>query len=268
MLMAALEPSPGPGADETQAVWAPGHHGLRSQLEPRHPRLLSDTRHSAGARPHVHRSRHAVEPAGDLVNETFARRMFPAGDAIVHRIRSWRDENLLREIVESLPMSATTVWATPTARSCTCRIGRTPGGLWWSRRERRAIPRTSRERCARRWRELIRTWPWAGWARLRSSHERRSRGSDSVRRCLAHSPHCPSSSRRWGFTAMAYVVARRSRELGLRATLGASPRALFAQVAGRGLVSRRSVARSAWRARWPPAGSSRVSSSILLPPIR
>jgi ABC-type antimicrobial peptide transport system permease subunit len=35
---------------------------------------------------------------------------------------------------------------------------------------------------------------------------------------------------------MAYVVARRSRELGLRAALGASPRALFAQVAGRGLV--------------------------------
>jgi ABC-type antimicrobial peptide transport system permease subunit len=35
---------------------------------------------------------------------------------------------------------------------------------------------------------------------------------------------------------MAYVVARRSRELGLRAALGASPRALFAHVAGRGLV--------------------------------
>jgi len=34
-----------------------------------------------------------------IVNETFARRMFPAGDAIGHRIRSWRDENLLREIV-------------------------------------------------------------------------------------------------------------------------------------------------------------------------
>jgi ABC-type antimicrobial peptide transport system permease subunit len=35
---------------------------------------------------------------------------------------------------------------------------------------------------------------------------------------------------------MAYVGARRSRDLGLRAVLGASPRALFAQVAGRGLV--------------------------------
>ena len=38
------------------------------------------------------------------------------------------------------------------------------------------------------------------------------------------------------YGVMAYVVARRSRELALRAALGASPRALFAQVAGRGLV--------------------------------
>ena len=38
------------------------------------------------------------------------------------------------------------------------------------------------------------------------------------------------------YGVMAYVVARRSRELGLRAALGASPRALFAQIAGRGLV--------------------------------
>ena len=41
----------------------------------------------------------ASSPPVIVVNETFARRMFPAGDAIGHRIRSWRDENLLREIV-------------------------------------------------------------------------------------------------------------------------------------------------------------------------
>ena len=28
-----------------------------------------------------------------------ARRLFPGGDALGHRIRSWRDENVLREIV-------------------------------------------------------------------------------------------------------------------------------------------------------------------------
>jgi putative ABC transport system permease protein len=38
------------------------------------------------------------------------------------------------------------------------------------------------------------------------------------------------------YGVMAYVVARRTRELGLRVALGASPRTLFAQVAGRGLV--------------------------------
>jgi MacB-like protein len=41
----------------------------------------------------------ASSPPVIIVNETFARRMFPAGDAIGHRIRSWRDENVLREIV-------------------------------------------------------------------------------------------------------------------------------------------------------------------------
>jgi putative ABC transport system permease protein len=34
-----------------------------------------------------------------IINETMAQRMFPAGDALGRRIRSWRDENLLREIV-------------------------------------------------------------------------------------------------------------------------------------------------------------------------
>ena len=34
-----------------------------------------------------------------IVNGTLARRMFPGGDAIGHRIRSWRDENVYREIV-------------------------------------------------------------------------------------------------------------------------------------------------------------------------
>jgi hypothetical protein len=70
-----------------------------------------------------------------------------------------------------------------------------------------------------------------------------------------------------GDGVMAYVVARRSRELGLRAALGASPRALFAQVAGRGLVLT-AFGGTIGLARWPPAGSSRVSSSTLLPPIR
>jgi putative ABC transport system permease protein len=41
----------------------------------------------------------ADSPPVIVVNETLARRMFPNGDAIGKRIRSWRDENTLREIV-------------------------------------------------------------------------------------------------------------------------------------------------------------------------
>src|SRR5439155_547352 len=38
-----------------------------------------------------------------VINDTLARRMFPGGDAIGHRIRSWRDEHVLREIVGIVP---------------------------------------------------------------------------------------------------------------------------------------------------------------------
>lgn len=34
-----------------------------------------------------------------IVNREFARRMFPDGDALGHRVRSWRDENVYREVV-------------------------------------------------------------------------------------------------------------------------------------------------------------------------
>ena len=85
-----------------------------------------------------------------VVNETMARRMFPGGDAIGHRIRSWRDENVLREIVGVVADVATRAW-----RDADYGLVYVPhrqdvwGGLTVAVRTA-GDPAASRERCGRR----------------------------------------------------------------------------------------------------------------------
>ena len=77
-----------PGGKDAQAEWnvvSPGYFGTIGM------RLLRgrdfDARDSASGEPTI------------IVNETLARTMFPGQDALGRRIRSWRDENVLRTIV-------------------------------------------------------------------------------------------------------------------------------------------------------------------------
>lgn len=179
----------------------------------------------------------ASSPPVIVVNETFARRMFPAGDAIGHRIRSWRDENLLREIVGVVAdvryyglgdadRGLVYVPHRQNAWGVMVVAARTTGNpADFARAMREAVARIDPNLAVGRLGTL------AEFARASVARERFSAallGAFAALSILLASVGI--------YGVMAYVVARRSRELGLRAALGASPRALFAQVAGRGLV--------------------------------
>jgi putative ABC transport system permease protein len=179
----------------------------------------------------------ASSPPVIVVNETFARRMFRAGDAIGHRIRSWRDENLLREIVGVVAdvryyglgdadRALVYVPHRQNAWGVMVVAARTTGNpADFARAMREAVARIDPNLAVGRLGTL------AEFARASVARERFSAallGAFAALSILLASVGI--------YGVMAYVVARRSRELGLRAALGASPRALFAQVAGRGLV--------------------------------
>ena len=179
----------------------------------------------------------ASSPPVIVVNETFARRTFPAGDAIGHRIRSWRDENLLREIVGVVADvryyglgDADRALVYVPHRQNAWRVmvvaARTTGNpADFAPAMREAVARIDPNLAVGRLGTL------AEFARASVARERFSAallGAFAALSILLASVGI--------YGVMAYVVARRSRELGLRAALGASPWALFAQVAGRGLV--------------------------------
>jgi putative ABC transport system permease protein len=179
----------------------------------------------------------ASSPPVIIVNETFARKAFPAGDAIGHRIRSWRDENLLRQIVGvvadvryyglgDVDRALVYVPHQQNAWGVMVVAARTTGNpADFARTMREAVARIDPNLAVGRLGTL------AQFARASVARERFSAallGAFAALSILLASVGI--------YGVMAYVVARRSRELGLRAALGASPRALFAQVAGRGLV--------------------------------
>jgi hypothetical protein len=62
-----------------------------------------------------------------IVNETMARRVFGRADPIGRRMRSWRDENVLRQIVGVVSDLRYRGLADEGARSLSCRTARTHG---------------------------------------------------------------------------------------------------------------------------------------------
>jgi putative ABC transport system permease protein len=172
-----------------------------------------------------------------IINETLARRMFPQGNALGQRIRSWRDENILREIVavvgdvrySGLADQDRGLVHVPHRQNAW-------GGLTVAVRasgDPAALAASLRQ-------TINRLDPALGVGKLGTLTEfarasvARERFSATLLAGFAAVAVLLAAVGIYG--VMAYVVALRSRELGVRAALGASPRELFALVMQHGLV--------------------------------
>jgi putative ABC transport system permease protein len=172
-----------------------------------------------------------------IINETLARRMFPQGNALGQRIRSWRDENVLREIVAvvgdvrygGLADQDRGLVYVPHRQNAW-------GGLTVAVRasgDPAALAASLRQ-------TINRLDPNLGVGKLGTLTEfarasvARERFSATLLAGFAAVAVLLAAVGIYG--VMAYVVALRSRELGVRAALGASPRELFALVMQHGLV--------------------------------
>lgn len=172
-----------------------------------------------------------------VINETLARKMFPNENPLGRRIRSWRDENVLREIVGVVAdvryggladedRALVYVPHRQNSWGAMAIVVRTTGNPADS-------ARLLRETVARLDPDLAlgRLGTLAEFARASVARER---FSAALLAGFAGASVLLASIGIYG--VMAYLVARRSREFGIRAALGASPRELFGQVIGRGLA--------------------------------
>jgi putative ABC transport system permease protein len=172
-----------------------------------------------------------------VINDTLARRMFPGGDAIGRRIRSWRDENVLREIVgivadvrySGLADQDRGLVYVPHQQDSwsvmvvAVRAAGNPAALAGALREtvNRIDPNLG----------LGRLGTLSEFARASVSRER---FSAALLAAFASVAVLLAAVGIYG--VMAYAVACRRRELGIRAALGATPRQLYSIVLRHGLT--------------------------------
>jgi putative ABC transport system permease protein len=172
-----------------------------------------------------------------IINQTMARRVFGGADPIGRRMRSWRDENLLREIVgivgdvryDGLADDERSLVYVPHRQNAwgsltvTVRAAGNPAGLSEMLR-----------------REAARLDPDIAVARIEplSSMAAESIGTQRFAAVLL-ALFAAAAALLAGigvYGVMSYGVAQRTHELGVRLALGARPPALFALVVGRGLL--------------------------------
>lgn len=172
-----------------------------------------------------------------VISETMARRMFPNEDPIGRRIRSWRDENLLRQIVgiardvrrngatdEYQPM-VYVPHAQDSWRGMLLAV-RTPGDAW------AVVPALRRELAG-----MDPAIALANVSTLARHYEDSMLGARLQTSLLGTFSLLALLLSVVGvYGLMSHVVAQRSRELGLRAALGASPGDLARLVIGCGAV--------------------------------
>jgi putative ABC transport system permease protein len=172
-----------------------------------------------------------------VINETMARRVFGTGDPLGRRMRSWRDENVLREIVgvvsdvryTGLADEERSLVYVPHAQDwwglmiVTVRAHDSPAML--AETLRRAVARLDPD---------IAVANVATLESLAAVTIAPHRFGALLLGVFAAAAVLPAGIGVYG--VMNYVVAQRSHEIGVRLALGAKPRDAFRLVLGRGLL--------------------------------
>jgi len=183
------------------------------------------------------RTNAADSPPVMVINQTMARRVFGDADPIGRKMRSWRDENLLREIVgvvadvryNGLADDERSLVYVPHRQNA-----------WGSmtvavRASGNPAPLTEILR-----REVARLDPDVAVARIAPLSAMAAESIATQRfAALLLALFAAAAALLAGigvYGVMSYVVAQRTHELGVRLALGARPPALFALVVGRGLL--------------------------------
>jgi putative ABC transport system permease protein len=173
-----------------------------------------------------------------IVSRSFAERMFPGQDAIGRRVRSWRDENVYREIVgvvNDVPFSSLTDRSPAIVYVPHAQQGW--GGMTIAVRAAAGSPELLTSTLRQAVKALDPELPLADigtMAVFARSSIARERLSASLMGALAALALALAVLGVYGI--MSYSVALRRQEMGVRLALGAAPGDLYRLVLGRGLA--------------------------------
>jgi putative ABC transport system permease protein len=172
-----------------------------------------------------------------IINETMARKVFGTGDPIGRRIRSWRDENVLREIVGVVSDVRYTGLASSETSLVYVPHRQDSWGLMIVSVRAKGRPASLAATLREEVRKLDADVAVAGITTLESLAAESIAPQRFGALLLAVFAGAALLLAGVGvYGVMNYVVSQRRHEMGIRLALGASPRAVFARVVLRGLA--------------------------------